>query len=96
MAHTLRIPAGTDPIRRLLPYRKFISRSMTLLKQINPDLIHVQGLDMLKIACTYKRRVNRNVRIIYEVADLHRLLVDKQKSPVKKWSSGICAGKTAD
>jgi glycosyltransferase involved in cell wall biosynthesis len=57
---------------------------MTLLKQINPDLIHVQGLDMLKIACTYKRRVNRNVRIIYEVADLHRLLVDKQKSPVKK------------
>ena len=82
--YPLKIPMGTNPIWRFFPYRKFISRSMALLKQIKPDLIHVQGLDMLKIACAYKRQVNRNVRIVYEVADLHWLLVDKQKHPVKK------------
>lgn len=83
-SYALKIHAGTDPVRRLFPYSKFIRKSMALLKQIHPDLIHVQGLDMLKIASAYKQKYNRNVRIVYEVADLHRFLVDKQKSPVKK------------
>lgn len=55
-----------------------------MLNGIQPDLIHVQGLDMLKIAGKYKKQSGRDVKIIYEVADLHRLLIDKQKNPLKK------------
>lgn len=33
---------------------------------------------MLLLACLYKRRYNKGVRIVYEVADLHRMLVDEQ------------------
>lgn len=83
-AHVIKIKAGGDPVRRFLPYQKFVAESMKLLKEIQPDLIHVQGLDMLKIACSYKKRCTKPVSIIYEVADLHRLLVDKQKDPVRK------------
>lgn len=83
-AHVLKLAASNDPIRRLVPYQKFSARAMKLLKQIKPDLIHVQGLDMLKIAQKYKRSCSGRVSIIYEVADLHRLLVDEQKHPVKK------------
>ena len=52
-AHVLKLAASNDPIRRLVPYQKFSARAMKLLKQIKPDLIHVQGLDMLKIAQKY-------------------------------------------
>ena len=81
-AHVIEINAKNNPLKRLIPYRKFCTIAGKLLEDIQPDLIHVQGLDMLKIACTYKKRSRKPVRIIYEVADLHRLLVDRQKSPV--------------
>ena len=81
-AHVIKIKAGGNPLKRLLPYRKFSKEANALLDQIQPDLIHVQGLDMLKIACAYKKRAGKPVRIIYEVADLHRLIVDRQSSPI--------------
>lgn len=83
-AHVFSVPASGDPIKRMLPYMKFSTRAYAALKEIRPDIIHVQGLDMLKIAHRYKKTINKNVSIIYEVADLHRLLVDKQKHPLKK------------
>ena len=82
--HIVDIPAGGDPIRRMVPYMRFAQEANRLLNEIQPDLIHVQGLDMLKIAGKYKKQSGRDVRIIYEVADLHRLLIDKQKNPLKK------------
>ena len=81
-AHVIKINAKNNPLKRLIPYRKFAVRAGKELTNIQPDLIYVQGLDMLKIACTYKKRSRKPVRIIYEVADLHRLLVDRQKFPV--------------
>ena len=82
--HIVDLPAGGDPIRRKVPYMRFAQEANRLLNEIQPDLIHVQGLDMLKIAGKYKKQSGRDVRIIYEVADLHRLLIDKQKNPLKK------------
>ena len=81
-AYVIQVKAGGNPLKRLLPYKKFSKQANAFLDQIQPDLVHVQGLDMLKIACTYKKRSRKPVRIIYEVADLHRLLVDHQKFPV--------------
>ena len=82
--HCIRLPAGDDPVRRAIPYAKFNARAMKLLKELSPDVVHVQGLDMLKLACRYKRQSRKKVSLLYEVADLHRLLVDKQKNPVRR------------
>lgn len=81
-AHVIQIQAKNNPLKRLIPYYKFCTEADKILKEVHPDLIHVQGLDMLKIACAYKERASKPVRIVYEVADLHRLLVDRQKSLV--------------
>lgn len=77
--HCIPIPAENDPMKRLLPYGRFCHAAKQLLREIQPDMIHVQGLDMLRIACQMKRESNKPVAVIYEVADLHRLLVDRQR-----------------
>ena len=83
-AYVIQVKAGGNPLKRLLPYKKFSKQANAFLDQIQPDLVHVQGLDMLKIACAYKKHSSKAVKIIYEVADLHRLLVDQQKSLIAK------------
>ena len=82
--HVIECAAASDPVKRIIPYRKFSKQARDLLSSLSPDVIHVQGIDMLKIAATYKERYNNKVSIIYEVADLHRLLVDRQTHPIKR------------
>ena len=67
-----------------MPYAVFARKAYYLLKRIKPCIIHVQALDMLKIACAYKKKVDKDVRIIYEVPDLHKLIIDEQKSLLRK------------
>jgi Glycosyltransferase len=81
--HRIEIAARNNPLKRMVPYRKFSKKAMEILMQVAPDLIHVQGLDMLKIACNYKQHSKKTVRIIYEIADLHRLIIDKQRNMAK-------------
>ena len=82
--HRIRCAAESNPLKRLLPYYKFTKSANEILDEIDPDIIHVQGLDMLRIACKRKHQSKKSVHINYEVADLHRLLVDKQKGFVRK------------
>lgn len=82
--HIISIDAGSDPIKRYLPTKIFSKKAKVILKQLKPDIIHVQGLDMLQIAAQYKKRHDMKTHIIYEVADLHRYLVDEQKDIVHK------------
>ena len=79
-SHVVRISAGNNPIKRNGPYKEFSKKAMELLESICPGLIHVQGLDMLKIAVQYKKKYNSNLKIVYEVADIHRLIADKPKN----------------
>lgn len=69
---------ASDPLRRMRPYAAFAKKAIAALRSEKPDVIHLQGLDMLLLACWYKRRFCKGVRIVYEIADLHRLLVDEQ------------------
>ena len=82
--HIIGINAESDPIRRIIPYHRFSKKAKKLLETIKPRIIHVQGLDMLKIAVSYKKRASNKVSIIYEVADLHRLIIDQQKNLFKR------------
>lgn len=83
-AHSILLKAKGDPIRRMIPYWHFIKFARGRLKKIRPDIIHAQNLDMLKIALWYKQKIDENVKIIYEIADLHKLLVDQQKNIIRK------------
>ena len=49
---------------------------MTLLKNIRPDIIHVQSYDMLETAYRYRKTVDKNCKLIYEVPDIHSYLTE--------------------
>lgn len=89
-SHVMHIPANAfDPVARMRPYASFAKRAIATLRSERPNVIHLQGLDMLMLACWYKLRFDKDVHIIYEVADLHRLLVDEQMG-VKRRAFARC------
>src|SRR5690554_520526 len=69
-------------ITRFFNTLKFRSKALKLLKEINPEIIYVQNIDMLSIAYKYQKRKNK--KIIYEIADISSLVIDKQKGIVRK------------
>ena len=75
------IPANMgQPLKRILPTIKFISRAFRKLKKSKPDCIYLAGYETLAIGSFYKRFCDRNVDIVYEVADLHRLQIQPSKN----------------
>lgn len=71
-------------ILRAISFISVKRNAIERLKEINPQIIHVQGLDMLGAAIKYKHCVNKEVILVYEVADLHGLIIDKQKRITRK------------
>ena len=69
-------------VKRLFNTFKFRSRALKLLKEIDPEIIYVQNIDMLSIA--YKYQKQKSVKIIYEIADISSLVIDKQKGIINK------------
>lgn len=69
----------TNPLKRLPETGAFICRAYKELCKEKPDIVYVGNLDMLHIARKYKHKRNSDAKIIYEIADLHRLIIDKQK-----------------
>ena len=79
----IKVPANkTNPLKRLPETFVFMEKAYRQICQEKPDYLYVGNLDMLYIAAKYKRK-NKDVKIIYEIADLHRLIIDKQKVPFK-------------
>ncbi len=84
------IPANqTNPLKRVPETIRFINKAYKALAEIAPDIVYVGNLDMLYIARKYKKRRNTNAKIIYEIADLHRLIIDEQKSVKKLFSNNL-------
>lgn len=71
----------TEPTKRLYQYIKLYKEVYKLLKSKSIEFIYPEALDMLVIAYIYKI-FHRNVKIIYEVADIHELIIDKPKNLV--------------
>lgn len=69
-----------NPMGRMKPYYDFRRKAYEVLVTERPDLIYAEALDVLDIACAYKRRKDPDVKIIYEIADLHRYIIDEPKS----------------
>lgn len=83
-SHEIHIIADqTNPLKRIKETMKFIPIAYKKLCQIHPQIVYVGNIDMLDVAYRYKKK-NTDVKIIYEIADLHRLIIDKQVNPFKK------------
>ena len=68
-----------NPLKRIFPTLRFLIKALRKLKAESPDALYVQNLDMLFIAKLYNLFRVKKKRIIYEVSDMHRLIIDKQK-----------------
>ncbi|MDY6064906.1 MAG: glycosyltransferase [Finegoldia sp.] len=82
--HIIRVKADrTNPLKRIGATEDFSKKAYGRLTDIRPDLIHIQSYDMLRIAYKYKKKEDDQVKIIYEVPDIHRYLTDeKHKFPI--------------
>lgn len=78
------IKSAESPIKRIPQYFDFSKQALKALTFNKPDIIHLQGLDMLKIAVDYKKEYDPNVAIVYEVADVHRYLTTQSKNIIKQ------------
>ena len=61
-------------VKRIKILLKYTIRALSILKKINPNIIYAANLDMLFVAVSYKIIFNKKAKIIYEVADLDRII----------------------
>lgn len=88
--HTVDIPASSgNPLNRIIPTLQFARMAIRILRDLQPDIIHVENLDMLIVARHYARTAAHRCRIVYEVADINSLLITHQKSHVKQLAQAI-------
>jgi len=78
----------TNPLNRIPETLNFIWNAYKQITKLRVKCLYVGNLDMLVIAYICKKK-NKNIRIIYEIADLHRLIIDKQDSLIKQNLSRI-------
>lgn len=71
-------------LNRIIPTLEFGKNAISELNRIKPDLIYAGNLDMLYISQKYHKSEVIKPKIIYEIADLHGLIVDKHKSFTKR------------
>ena len=80
----LKIKANyTNPLKRLIPTVKFLLKALKKLIKLKPNIIYTGNIDMLLITYLYKSFFNSNVKIMYEIADLHEMLI-KEKSLISR------------
>ncbi|NLM44774.1 MAG: glycosyltransferase family 4 protein [Clostridiales bacterium] len=78
----IRAPQG-KPVQRIIPLMKYMLCAIKALIYEKPDIIHAGNLDMLFIASVYKYIFDKKVKIVYEVADLHKYAFVKRISSLR-------------
>ena len=73
-----------SPLKSLSSMFIFTIKALSCLKRLNPKVIHTELFNMLFIAVLYKLFFLKKVNIIYEVSDLHTMLMEEQKNVAKK------------
>ena len=84
VSHIIDLKASVNPSERILQFPGFARRATRLLRQLRPAVIHVQAFDMLHVAYWYKKRYDPSVELIYEIADLSPLIMEKQTGILRK------------
>lgn len=79
----------TSPIKRVGSTIRFLKNTYKELKRIKPDIIYTGNVDMLLGVYLYKILNDKNVKVVYEIADLHKLIIDTHKNIMTKMFSSI-------
>mgnify|MGYP000874524913 CR=1 FL=1 len=82
----------TNPLKRLLPTIIFTIKAQKRLFKISPQILHAENIDMLFVAFLYYLFRRDKPKIIYEVADLHELIINNPKSIGKGFIKQILIG----
>ena len=82
----------TSPFKRLPQWGEYFKRAIAMLRQMRPKVVYVGNFDMLMIAAYYKKRVDHNVKVVYEIGDLHRYIVDGSGDFVRSMRRRALAG----
>ena len=72
------LPPSKQFIKRFLASKKYEKQAFDLLLKYSPTIVYTEGMDSLKIAVEYKKR--NTCKIIYEVADLRELFIERPKN----------------
>jgi|GEM_PF-338553 len=73
-----------NPLGRIGTTLQVMRDAIKFIKKNKPDFLYLSKTDMLMVGVIYKKFFNRNTKIIYEVSDLHTLIIDPQRKFFKK------------
>lgn len=73
----------TNPLKRIIPTFKFAIEAIKYLKKANPKCIYTENFDMLVVCSIYCLFKKKKPKLIYEIADLHKLIIDEPRGFVK-------------
>lgn len=73
-----------NPLGRIRTTIKVLLDALKFIRNSKPKYLYISKLDMLSVGFIYKHFFNSSVELIYEVSDLHSLVIDKQKNVTKK------------
>ncbi len=76
------LPSAKHIAKRYIVSQGFHKKALASLYEFKPNVLYVEGMDSLLIACQYKKK--NDVRIIYEVADLRENYLVKPKNYVER------------
>ena len=85
--YNINLPSAKHLVKRAIMSQHFKSIAIKKLKEIKPDIIYTEGLDLLLIAREYKKR--NTVKIYFECADLRENFIKKSTSFVPKMVTSI-------
>lgn len=71
--------------KRLFSLICFFRKAVRELKKLKPDTIHLTNLDMLLCAYFYKKLYDKNVKLIYEIADIPDAIIQNSNSLKSKF-----------
>lgn len=74
----------TNPLKRIIPTLKFGYRAIKQMIRLKPKCLYVANIDMLIISSLYAFIRKDKPKIIYEIADLNKLIADGQNTTLKK------------
>ena len=76
------LPSAKHIVKRYVVSQGFQKKALACLEEFRPDVLYVEGLDPLIIACQYKKK--HDIRIIFEVADLRENYIVKPQKAVQR------------
>lgn len=78
-----------SPLKRLGTTFSVMKKVISAAKELSPDILYLSKTDMLFAGVIYYKLFRRNSVLIYEVSDLHTLMIDVQRKFYKKLISKI-------